>query len=762
MSATTSGWIWTTQPWDNGTANVCFFRKVLILDQVPEAALCQLSASSRYRFFINGVQVCRGPRKGDSKIWYYDETDAAALLKPGENILSAIVLHYPEEVEKGNRSVCRSAVPAFYCKLKMTVGGENTALAAGEDWKARLADHIQINAPTPELARIYVWETVQGIPKLQGWQYPGYDDSDWAQAKIYPRGISHPSVSPSFMKRRPIPFLYETSCRFAEVFHIVVGQAGKNAWEKLIQEDRALTIPPNCEEIVELRADRLTTGYLELSVAGGKGAEVELLQAECYTYPSGNGEAMMKGNRLDCENGVLTGPSDEYTVGGFGTETSPEYYEPFWFRSFRFIQLKVTTSEQPLTLLQFTYRETGYPLDVQTKVETSDPTLGDIWKISENSLRACMHETYEDCPFYEQLQYAMDTRSEILFTYSAAADDRLGRQAIDDFARSQRADGLINACYPTCKPNVIPQFSIYFVLMLHDHMMYFGDRRLVRTYLPYVERVLNFFEDLVDENGMVGQIPGVTEFGGCYWGFVDWAKGWDVGIPPASRLGPLTMDSLMYCMALQAAADLAEFIGRNDQAGEYRTQANQLRQSIRIHCAGKDGLLQDGPGQEIYSQHVQVFAALTDTLAGEDAKVALKRTLDNPEIPECTVAMGHYLFRALAKTGLYAYTNTLWNKWRRMLEQNLTTCVESDDNSPRSDCHGWGAVALYELPAAILGVRPAKPGFASVAFDPVPGYLTWAEGQVITPKGLVSAKWKLNHQGSMEKEISLPEGMILM
>lgn len=760
MPSTVSGWIWTAQPWDRGEANMCFFRRVLTLEQTPERALCQLSADSRYRFFVNGKQVCLGPRKGDDKVWYYDEVDISSMLTPGENVLSAITVHFPEILEKGIRSVWRKAVPAFYCKLELTTDGKQIPMPAGEDWKARLADHIRLGRSHPAFTFLYVRETACGVPELQGWQRPGYDDSDWEQARTYPSGISHPAVSPSFMKKRPIPFLYEKPCRFTEVFHLAGGHLDKTAWSELLCQDSPINIPANQEEIVEICADRLTTGYLELAVSQGQRAKIEILQAECYTYPSEDSRELEKGDRLDFQKGALVGPTDEYTVGGFGTAEDPEYYEPFWFRAFRFIRLKVTTCEEPLTLLRFTYREIGYPLRIQTNVETSDPTLRDIWQISENSLRACMHETYEDCPFYEQLQYAMDTRAEILFTYNVAADDRLGRQAIDDFARSQRADGLINSCYPAYKPNVIPQFSIYFVLMLHDHMMYFGDKKLVRTYLPYAERVLNFFEDLIDERDMVGQIPGASTLGSCYWGFVDWAKGWELGVPPAGQAGPLTMDSLMYCMALQAAADLAAFIGRRDQSEEYRRQAERLRCGIRTHCTGKDGMLQDGPGQDFYSQHVQVFAALTDTLTGPAAKTALARTLNDPEIPECTVAMGYYLFRALAKTGLYAHTDVLWNKWRKMLEQHLTTCVESDGSYARSDCHAWGAVALYELPAVVLGIRPAKPGYEAVVFDPVPGYLTWAKGQVITPKGLISASWIIE-DGQIKKEISLPEGLLL-
>ena len=104
-----------------------------------------------------------------------------------------------------------------------------------------------------------------------------------------------------------------------------------------------------------------------------------------------------------------------------------------------------------------------------------------------------MHETYEDCPFYEQLQYAMDARTQILYTYAVAADDRLAKRCMEDFRRSQRYDGLLNCAAPRYDTSVIPGFSIYYILMLYDHMMYFGDKELLEKHLPTVEGILNFF-----------------------------------------------------------------------------------------------------------------------------------------------------------------------------------------------------------------------------------------------------------------------------
>lgn len=751
-------WIWTSLPYEDSKPEICYFRKKLTLKSRPRKASCRLSADSRYCFYVNGRLVCRGPRKGDGKIWFYDEADLTPFLKDGENVLAAVVLRYPQDIGRGNRSVWRTEKPAFAAEGTFEDTDGIKSWFTDKDWKTCLADHIRIHADYPETSRLYIQEEVRGNASFRDWMMPGFDDSSWADARCYEGGAISAAVSPGFLRSRPIPFLYEKPCRFASAFRLVNSAFSGQDWEDLLQKDQNLTIPPHSLEIVELIADRNTTGYLTLALAGGAGSRVELLEAESYSRPSDNPQGPFKEDRLDWQNGALEGPADTYYPGGYGTASQPEIYEPFWFRTFRFIRLSVTTLEAPLTLCRFTYRETGYPLEVKTKVTTSDPTLCDIWKISENSLRACMQETYVDCPFYEQLQYAMDSRSEMLFTYACSGDDRLARETLDDFARSQRADGLINACYPTCKPNVIPEFSIYYILMLHDHMMYFGDAVLIRRYFPVAERILNFFSDLLTPEGLVGQIPGTQMPGGSYWGFVDWAEGWPVGVPPAAGKGPLTMDSLMFCLGLQKAAGLADFLGWANQADEYRTMSARLKQAVRKHCTGKNGFLTDGPGLSALSQHVQVFAVLTEALTGDEAKGALLYTLKHPELPRCSVAMGYYLFRALEKTNLYEYTDKLWDKWRSMLSNHLTTCQESDGCYVRSDCHGWGALALYELPAVILGIRPGSPGFASVRFSPVPGVLTHAEGEVITPRGLIKACWRMEN-GEIKKEISLPEGM---
>ena len=57
-------------------------------------------------------------------------------------------------------------------------------------------------------------------------------------------------------------------------------------------------------------------------------------------------------------------------------------------------------------------------------------------KIMLRTLEKCMHETYMDCPHYEQLMYLGDTRIQMLVCYAISSDTRLAEQSISLFASS--------------------------------------------------------------------------------------------------------------------------------------------------------------------------------------------------------------------------------------------------------------------------------------------------------------------------------------
>lgn len=746
-------WIWMKK-WsreDEREPRLVYFRGTLPLHAVPAHLPVRITADSRYKLYVNGAFAEMGPSRGDHAVWYVDTVDIAPYLRRGENILAVQVLRYPAEHWRGNHGIYRTKTPGLYVSLDYPV-----------QWRCRAVEDYHIVPESKFFSPLMILERVRGDAALAGWMLPGFADDAW-EAPVAIPNEKVPAVRRAVnLVPRTIPFLYRKPCAFRGV----VRGTRTWAWRDLML-DRPIEVPAGFADTIDLDAGALTTGYLSLRIAGGAGARIKLLQAECYAgdpvpNPKNPYKALpKKGDRTDCTL-ELHGFTDHYTPAGYGTADKPEVYEPYWFRTFRYLRVSIETGEEPLIVLGLDYQETGYPLEVRAKVQTSDETLAPIWDISERSLRRCMHETYEDCPFYEQLQYAMDSRSEILYTYASSADDRLAVQCMESFSHALRTDGMINCSYPNYETNVIPGFCIYYIGMLWDHMMYFGDREQAMSCWHAVERILSFFHSHRDERGLVGKIGDVNT-GGQIWSFIDWTVAWKNtdGVPPATKQGPITMESLLYLLGLGYAADLADFLGLAERAQVFRQEAEEVRAAVNRHCVGKDGLYQDGPGIEAYSQHSQVFAVLTDTTDLETGRKLLLETLQDPDqYAPCSVAMCWYLFRALEKTGLYAETDRIWDIWRDMVKDHLTTCGE-DPVTCRSDCHGWGALALYELPAVLLGVRPGKPGFAEILVSPRTETLDWAEGTVPTPRGAVHVSWKKGENGKVDIQAEGPEGIPL-
>ena len=133
---------------------------------------------------------------------------------------------------------------------------------------------------------------------------------------------------------------------------------------------------------------------------------------------------------------------------------------------------------------------------------------------------------------------------------------------------------------------MIPAFSIYYLLMVHDHMMYLGDKALVKRHLPAIDGILGFFDRNLSEQGLVGK-SGSPIMRHRYWSFIDWLV-CGFRCTGCNRKGQRFgyNGSLLYLYGLQKAAELAEFAGRTDTAAEYRQRAGALSDAIRTHCLG--------------------------------------------------------------------------------------------------------------------------------------------------------------------------------
>jgi hypothetical protein len=364
------------------------------------------------------------------------------------------------------------------------------------------------------------------------------------------------------------------------------------------------------------------------------------------------------------------------------------------------------------------------------------PELNRILDVGWHTARLCAHETYMDCPYYEQLQYAGDTRIQCLVSLFQSGDARLMRNAIDLLNDSRQSDGCTMSRYPTRTEQYIPGFALWWIGMVHDYFWYVDDPAFVRRTLPGVRSVLSFFESYQKENGSLASLP--------WWRYFDWVPEWPNGEAPQESDGGAALFDLQLLMAYRWAAALERSAGLGELATVYGDRERQLRDTVRtLYWDGGRQLFADTPAKQKFSQHTNTLAVLADVVSGQEARDLMLRILNAADLAHGELYFKFYIHQALAKVGEGDRYLDLLDDWRGMLAIGLSTFAEVVDrpgHPSRSDCHAWSASPDVEMLRTVLGVDSAAPGFAGVIVRPHLGRLSFVDGSVPTPRGPVDVR----------------------
>ncbi len=690
----------------------------------------RVSADTRYKLYINGAEVLCGPCKGNRFVTYYETADLSQYLKDGENEIEALVLHLDYRMA----AIHRTEKMAFMLDGEVVrTDGTAQSISTDENWLVAV-DRSFICTEPP------YWCLTDFTEKIDF----AAADLDFIPAEkvcdvIFDRDYAYGEMSKWRLSPREIPMLTNTERLFVGVMRSSLPADG-------ILSGGEVTFAPNSVNYIEVDAGVHFTGTPHIEVSGGTGADIKLTYAESYIFK--DGWKITKKHRADTD-GIIYGMTDELLCDG-----RSHIYEPFWFRTFRFIRIEVATGDEPVTVGNLKFYENKYPLAVSAEFESSDKDAKALWEVSIRTVNNCMHETFEDCPYYEQTQYAMDTRLEALFTFLLGSDRRLAKKCLTEFMQSQYPDGMTQARYPSLSEQVIPGFALHVVYLAADYLKYTpSDRGFIRGLLPKIDGILNWFDTRLNDSGVVGD----TE----YWRFLDWVKQWKDGSPGK---GAMSCYSFMYSLALKCAAELYREFGFNDMASDYEARREKINRAAHDFFYDKEKALFADTENGGFSHHPQIWAVLADAVTGEEATALLERTLADENLPRCSYSMMFFVFRALEKAGLYDKAYGLLDGWRNMIKRGLTTWAE-DDIQERSDCHGWGSLPIYEFASVILGVRPIGYDGRAVEIRPTVVGLEYAKGTVSTPLGDVKVDWKISDgrftltvEGDCEKHITLPNG----
>jgi hypothetical protein len=541
------------------------------------------------------------------------------------------------------------------------------------------------------------------------------------------------------LHQREIPLMEEKPQRFFKVRRSGLS----NIPEGFLKGETPVTIPANSKAKILIDQNNLTTAYPVLKFSKGKKSKIKLTYAESLSDNKGN-----KGNRNDIENKEITGNSDRLTCDGGDNRT----FQTLWWRTFRYIELEIETSDEPLVLNDFYSIFTAYPFEEKASFQCDNSLLSDIWNVGWRTQRLCGNETYFDCPYYEQLQYIGDARIQALVSTYVSGDSRLVRNALSALHASRLPIGITQSRYPCNEVQIIPTFSLVWATMVYDYWMLNGDSAFVKSMVPGIVETLNWFKTRIDTSGMLGPVE--------WWNFVDWVnfEGWDNGNPPAIHRGNSAIVSLQYVYTIEKSVAIFDAFEMKDVANEYRILADKIRKAVYQKCydPGK-GIIADSPEKTNFSQHANSLAIITNTFPETSNKEQITTTiLNDKDVAKCTLYFSFYLFEALEKAGQGDRFTATLNPWEQMLDAGLTTFAETLDPT-RSDCHAWSASPVYYFLSLVSGIRPAEPGFKSVRIEPHLGNLQNIDATMPTKSGLIKVKLQKKTGNRLSGEIVLPD-----
>jgi hypothetical protein len=664
-------WIGPAHPFDLRDTYVNF-RADIHLQTVPSEAILRLSADSRYRLWINGTLVGRGPERSWPRSMAVDEHSITTHMRPNANRI-AVQIYSPGHSHFAyvHRGAC-GLIGWLEVDRKI-------ALTTGSHWKARRdlswshrVDRVSIYGTGVEdrdlrlaedwlEADVSVWDNARVVQ--------GHEGPIWQSLR--------PRITP-----QPTEDLRELKAPWqVRVGPSVVASGDPHGdLRRLFSASRpgaAPTLPPRGTSaiwIFDLGESRACLGGVELTATGGE----QLLIS--YAEKLQDGALLLSDPATYCR----MRPTDRFTL-----RPGRQVVEGFTPRGARYLVFALDGGGVSPTP-RFFARLPVTPL-IERPLPRHDGTLGEVAQMCRRTTLSCLQDGFVDGVWRESSLWLGDAVAQDWALRAISEDPGPLLFAIDMSAEGADAEGLL----PSVLPGEVPAYAVTdynfsWVELLSGCATHPGIRdaqaiwqRHWGTLIRMLERMATFRAP----DGLLRNPPGRRLF-------LDWS--------PMSRTEPNLTLNLRYLHALHLAAGMADQVGRT---ADWAEEAAGLQRVLQGHRA-TDGW-RESPDGEAASQLALGLLILTGMVAGAEAEaladriVARSKDLNNGPIHGqpalASPFMHHYLFQALQSLGrrqdIHDIIAARWGHWVR--EGRPTTPENwSIDFPDGSACHGFSAHPL--------------------------------------------------------------------
>ncbi|MBQ3149838.1 MAG: family 78 glycoside hydrolase catalytic domain [Clostridia bacterium] len=692
------------------------FRKQFVLNNNISSATLSVCGLGFYFAFVNGKaadsRMVLAPLYNDyTKRVFYDDYDVSDLLKNGKNVIG---------IEVGGGWFCppekwwswRSAWygnPRMIAELTVNyTDGTKETVVSNDDWKYTYGGVIE--------SCIYDGEKFDAREVPDGWNTYDFDDSSWQTAEVVeaPKGKLQKRPAPPVRIRRilkPVNVL-----RIDELHYIY--DFGEN--------NSALPC---------------------ITVRGKEGDSVTLNHSE-FAKEDGT---------LDTRSNNLALCEDCYTLSGKGDES---YRPHFTWHCFRY--LMVTLSSPDIEIISAESHVLHSDVSSTGSFSCSRDDLNRVHDVITRTALACLIAVPLDCPQRdERLPWLGDVHaSSEVFLYNYDMES-LYDSFLEDLRLSCNSRGTIQIITP--RPYVEDtsiDWNVAYPALLLEYYRRYGNKELLAKHFETLRMHTNHYvsvsKDGLIENCWFGdwfsvdQIPGVERSAG----FRTSEEG-DNQNPPYNG-------SLFYYLTLKLSAEIASYIGKNDDAAYWEELAENTRQSIiKTYYDADSGIFGRG------GQFSQTFPLALNVLQGTDREKAfaqLLKAFDEHDGHSVMGVMGvRRIFDLFINEGHPELAYELLTKegYPGVLDHTShgrTTLPEGLAGNG-SGCHimfGHPDAVLYSF---LAGIRIDRTKDAVITINPyVPDDLTYVNCEQILPEGKVVANWK-KQDNIVKYHIEIPTGL---
>jgi alpha-L-rhamnosidase len=717
--------------WD-GTSNVnnfAYFRKTFSITRKPDLAKVYVTAHNDYLLYFNGHALGRGPARCDPyHNGQYNSYDITGLVKPGSNVFAAMGHWQGTWNDSGI-----DARPAFRLEARLDYpDGSISRFATDSSWKVLAhTAFIETNAayfpiivrkpgpdgapPVPPKHRTNppnMWTIPEGTSELPpefvepdwgdggasnraaiqfdsrrepvGWRKAGFDDSGWASATVVARAGYHlfaqmASAQNEQAELKPVSVTFTNGAWLVDFGRCLDG------WPKLT-----------------LRANR-----------SGDVVRVEYFQMSGERKPAG---------------------WDQYTCHG-GLET----WKPDFGRHASFQVLKITGYAGKLTAAGVRAIWAYCDADVAGHFHCSSQLLNAIYEMCERSARQNIQQAMISVDANrEQSPWTADSwniGNVLLYNHR---DTMMIDKVVRDYGRAQLPNGDFPACCPAQRSARIPEWSMYWPMLLWQQYLFSGDETLLREMAPRLTHFLEWLKPYQDLTTKLLNPP--------LWRIADYAG----GNLPSGAYSIAT--ACQYYENLRIASRVFATLGQTNQSNEYLRQADEVKTGINSNLFNGDFYLARTDRKEMFP--LASAWALRFDIVPEAFKAKVLAAIEKPGKPDIGGYGGDALYSGLLNAGGGDFAVRDLARYRPMLEENKANWESFDARGEVN--HAWTAYPDYLFLKYISGIQPTSGGFATFDVRPETGGLTFAEGTVLTVKGLIKTRWEKSANGRLSLSVDVP------